>query len=528
MQDRQRTSNSQLRLAELVATLSLATDLGTGQPFERALRTCFLAVQLAQEAGLSGTTLSAVYYVALLRFVGCTADMQLLSTLFADEQEAQARVASLELLPSQIVTQILRYSGKGSILPVRIGKVLASLRTGMLNAYESGVAHCEVSQIISRRLGLDDEVTAALGQIFERWDGQGIPGAVKEEGLSIVIRIVHIAQDAEAFQRSGGAETAFRILRKRSGGYYDPTLVKCFCQAGTRWLAELDMTALWDAVIALDPQPGPVLDNSQLDDALRIIADFVDIRSIYTYGHSSAVAERAYASALDCGFSEIEAAQIRRAGFVHDIGRVAISLNIWDKPGSPTSAEWERIRLYPYYTERVLARVPVLAQIGTIAAAHRERLDGSGYHRGLPAPLIPRAARLLMAADVYQSKLEPRAYRSPLTAEGADAELCDQVRAGTLDSKAVDAVLAHRRGAPAHRRQTHPAGLSEREIEILRLLARGFSNRRIAELLSISPRTVEHHVLHVYNKAGVSTRIAATLFAIQHQLISPDETDIPS
>ncbi len=506
-----------LRLAEVVAALSLATDMGTGQPLERALRTCLLAFRLGEALGLSDDELHTVYYVALLRFVGCTADATHLADIFGDELAAQAHVSTVELLPLPMITAMIRYAGEGYPLSERVRRITYGLTKGIELTREAEVAHCEVSQNIAQRLGLGDDVAVALGQIYERWDGRGSPGRHKGEALSKAIRLVHIAQDAEVFQRVGGVETAQNAARKRAGGYYDPVMATYFAQHGAQLLSELNSESVWEVVLNLEPEPRPYLSESQLDTAARAIADFTDLRSRYTHGHSSAVAELAFTAACGCGLSQEDAVQVRRAGQLHDVGRTAITLQIWDKAGTLTDAEWDRVRLYPYYTERILARSSGLAPLGTLAALHRERLDGSGFHRGLPGTMLPPLARLLAAADVYQSKIEPRAYRPALMLEAAADELRRQAREGKLDPKAVEAVLGSITGERI--RHAHPANLSDREVEVLRLMSQGLSTRKIAEMLVISPKTADHHIQHIYNKIGVSTRAAATLFAMQNNLL---------
>jgi HD-GYP domain-containing protein (c-di-GMP phosphodiesterase class II) len=265
------------------------------------------------------------------------------------------------------------------------------------------------------------------------------------------------------------------------------------------------------------------LSDEQFDTACQAIADFADIKSPYTLGHSNGVASLASEAACRCGLPEADAVALRRAGLLHDIGRVSVSAGIWGKPGSLTEREWERVRLHPYYTERVLARPRILAQLGSLAALHHERLDGSGYHRGLPAAMLSPAARILAAADVYHAMTEPRPHRSPLTPDAAAIELQREARAGRLDSEVVSGVLA----AAGHRvsisRRELVAGLSEREVEVLRLLARGHSMKQIAARLTISEKTVDNHIQHIYIKIGVSTRAGATLFAMEQNLITSVE-----
>jgi DNA-binding CsgD family transcriptional regulator len=199
---------------------------------------------------------------------------------------------------------------------------------------------------------------------------------------------------------------------------------------------------------------------------------------------------------------------------------VGVSAGVWTKAGALSEREWEQVRLHPYYTERVLARPGRLARLGALAALHHERLDGSGYHRGAPAALLSPAARILAAADAYQAMTEPRPYRPARGAELAADELRREVRAGRLDRDAVDGVLA----AAGHRvqrgRRPFVAGLTEREVEVLRLVARGHSKKEIAARLVIAEKTADNHVQHIYEKIGVSTRAGATLFAMEQHLLT--------
>jgi HD-GYP domain-containing protein (c-di-GMP phosphodiesterase class II) len=508
-----------LRRAEVVAALSLATDLGSGHPVERALRACLLAVHFGDTIGLGAEDLTEVYYLALLRYAGCTADAHR-AQLFGDEIALGVQIDAVELWrPIPMLRFVFEHAGEGQP-PLRRARMVASaLATGVQRSEAAAIAHCEVSQHIAGRLGLGPAIQHSLGQMFERWDGHGVPGQAKGEGLAQAARVAHLAIDAELFYRLGGAQAAIAVARERSGGQYDPGLVERFCHAAPQLLKLLDADSVWTA--ALDAEPGePVrLAEAQFDEALRTIADFADLRSAYTRGHSPAVAELAAAAALRCGLPEADVVAVRRAGLLHDVGMTGVSISICDKPGPFGEGDWERMRLHTYYTERILARPRGLAQLGALAALHHERLDGSGYHRSLPAPLLPPTARILAAADAYQAMIEPRAYRPAHKPESAADQLRRDARAGRLDGDAVRAVL----DAAGHRvpraRAEQVAGLSERELEVLRLLARGHSNRQMARQLTISERTVDHHIRHIYAKIGVSTRAAATMFAMQHHLV---------
>jgi HD-GYP domain-containing protein (c-di-GMP phosphodiesterase class II) len=235
-------------------------------------------------------------------------------------------------------------------------------------------------------------------------------------------------------------------------------------------------------------------------------------------GHARAVAELAAATASQLGLTEEDTRELRRAGLVHDLGRLGVSNAIWDKPGPLGVGEWERVRMHPYLTERMLHQSVALAPLAAIAVQHRERLDGSGYPRGLAGGAIARPARILGAVDAYQSMRELRPHRAALTAARAAAELEADARAGKLDAEAVAAVLAAA-GHEVRRRREWPAGLTNREIDVLRLLARGLSSKQIASQLVITPKTARNHIEHIYAKIDTSSRVGASLFATEHGLL---------
>jgi HD-GYP domain-containing protein (c-di-GMP phosphodiesterase class II) len=206
------------------------------------------------------------------------------------------------------------------------------------------------------------------------------------------------------------------------------------------------------------------------------------------------------------------------------VGRVAVPIPIWHKEAPLTAGEWERVRLHPYYAERVLSRSPFLAGLAPIATAHHERLDGSGYHRGAAAAALTQPARILAAADAYHAMTEPRPHRRALAPEQAAETLGQEVRDGRLDPEAVAAVLAA--AGQAVPRIERPAGLTDREAEVVGLLARGLQTKQVAHALGIAVKTADTHVQHAYRKIGVSTRAAATLFAMQHGLVASGELPI--
>jgi HD-GYP domain-containing protein (c-di-GMP phosphodiesterase class II) len=509
-------------LAELIAALSLGTDLGLGQPMEHVLRECVLALGLGELMGLDETDRSVVYYVALLAWVGCHADSYEQARWFGDDVSARADVYSSDLVGMNKARFVLRNLGAGDP-PARRARTAVEFLVSGREAMESmHGTHCLIAGDLAMRLGLGEIVREALSQVFERWDGKGDPGLLAGSQICQPVRLVQLADVVEVFHRQGGIAAAVAVARDRSGTQFDPGVVECFCDGARDLLAPLVDATSWNMVIEAQPGLRQMLSNAELDQALEAIADFADLKSPYTMGHSRAVADLAAEAGRTCGLPEDDIRTLRRAGLVHDLGRLGVSNTIWDKRGNLTAVERERVRLHPYLTERILSASSALSPLGVLAAQHHERLDGSGYPRGLRASALSPAARILAAADVYHAMLEPRPHRAPLSLAEAADELRVEASDGRLDGDAVDAVLSAA-GHERTRRTVRPAGLTPREVEILRLLARGLLNKEIAGRLQITPKTVGNHIEHIYAKIGVSSRAAAGLFATEHGLLAIGE-----
>jgi HD-GYP domain-containing protein (c-di-GMP phosphodiesterase class II)/DNA-binding CsgD family transcriptional regulator len=511
----------QLRKAELMAAMSLATDLSMGQPMEDGLAVCLLATRLAAALGLSEDQQVRVYYAALLRHIGCTADMHVLAAAAGDDVSMRSAFIAVDLgRPAEMLAAMLRHIGRTySPLerPVAVARVMAA--AGKFKS--SGQVQCEVADMLAERLGFGEGVQRDIRGVQERWDGKGFPGEARGEEITPAARVVGVASLAAICHRLEGPAGALEVLRRRSGTAFDPAVVAGFAANGAELFSALDVGSPWDCVLEVEPGERPVLSGRRLDEALRAMGDFADLKSPYTVGHSGGVADLAARAAERCGLPPDDVVAARRAGWVHDIGRAAVSSAIWDKPGPLTSGEWEKVRLHAYHADRILARRGLLERIRLIASMHHERLDGSGYFRQAPASQQPPAARVLAAADAYHAMTEPRPHRPAMRAEQAAAELRAEVKAGRLDPDALRGVL-DAAGMPVGRRREQVAGLTTREIEVLRLLARGRSIRDIAGRLQISPKTADAHIQHIYAKAGVSSRAAATLFAMQHDLVGAE------
>lgn len=506
---------------EVLAALSLATDLANGHDYEKTLRSCVLAVGLAEAAGLDEPGLRQVFHATMLRFIGCTSFAHEEALVFGDDIAARQAFATVDHGDKRELWRASEAAMQGT--PGRLRR-LARRGAAMLRA--SGqlrdlyASQCEIGVRFGTRLSVDEGAIAALGRIHERWDGSGGPAGLREDALGMVACIVQVATLAELVHRRLGVDAAIEIVGRRGGTALSPRVCELLRAHARVLLAPLEQGSAWDAFLAIGSRFPMIAPAHALDDVVTVFADVADLSSVYTLGHSRAVAQAAVTAAEGLGLPTDELATLRHAALLHDLGRVAVPASIWEKPGPLTAADWERVRLHAYYGERILGRAPVLARVAALARADHERCDGSGYPRGAEAS--PLAARVLAAADVWCALREDRPHRAAHARERAQDELLAEVKAGRLDAQAVDAVLG-RVAAPDPAAADVPAGLTTREIEVLRWVARGDTNKEVAVRLGISPRTVGHHLGHAFEKIGVSTRAAAALFIVENGLLRVDE-----
>jgi HD-GYP domain-containing protein (c-di-GMP phosphodiesterase class II)/DNA-binding CsgD family transcriptional regulator len=513
-----------LRLSELLGVLSFGVDLGMGQPMEHVLRQSMIALGLAERIGLDANQRDAVYFGSLLAWVGCHIDAYEQAKWFGDETVLKRDSRRVDFATAGSAPLfMMRHLGGDRTLPRRLGMVPAFLGDGRRAAESMLENHWRASDDLMDRIGLDQLIRDTVEQSFERWDGRGIPRGVSGSEILVTSQLVSLADVVEVFHQAGGVDAAIAVARERAGTQFDPELVDTFAGAAAALFAELAATEPWQAVTSAEQASRYLLAHERLDVALEAVADFVDVKSPYTIGHSRGVAALAEAAAGRYGLGADDATLLRRAALVHDLGRLGVPNSIWDKPGPLTPAELERARMHVYLTERMLATSPALAPLGAVAGQHHERLDGSGYPRGLTGGDITPAGRILAAADGYQARLEPRPHRPAQTSEQAAAELRAEVHAGRIDGDAARAVLAAA-GHKTSKRRDWPAGLTTREVEVLRLLTRGMSNKEIAAQLVISPKTAGAHLEHIYAKLDVSNRAMASLFAAKHGLITVGDT----
>jgi HD-GYP domain-containing protein (c-di-GMP phosphodiesterase class II) len=484
------------------------------------MRSTALATGLAESMGLPAEIRATTYWVAQLRYIGCTGHAHEVAVLFGDEIETRARTLLYDAAdPFAVLRDVLGHARPQRRGVARIGTVLSLLAGGRRFAEMNFRTGCEVADLVVTRLGMDDAVRGALRHTFERWNGKGQPDGVRGDAIPLPMRIVHLTHDMEALARLRSPAEAIGLARDRAGATYDPSLVDAFVAIAPDLFDQLDKVDPWDQVVAGEPPPHRLVEGRALDEALTVAADFADLKSPHTAGHSRGVAELAADACRHAGLDGNDAVAARRAGLLHDLGRTGIPNSIWDKPSALTRAEVDRVQLHPLLTEQMLRRSPTLAALNPLAACHHERADGTGYVRGLTAAQMTPPARIVAAADRYQAMRQPRAHRPALSPATAAAELRRMAGEGHVDPDAAECILA----AAGHRARrapdTRPAGLTAREVEVLALVARGLTTRAIADQLVISPKTADSHIQHIYTKIGVSTRGAAALFAVQHALI---------
>ena len=504
---------TQLKLPEVIAALSLATDLANDNPPETTLRICYIALEIAREAGLRPRELEDLYYGALLRFIGCTAYAHEEAVAMGDDVAARHSLARVDVSrPSRVLGTALR-SSKGKSKPAVLWNFLTQSGTMFSNFT---AANCEVACMLGQKIGMPDGVLRVLEQIHERWDGKGGPSRVRGNALLASVRILHVANTAEIIRQAAGTDAACAVIQDRSGEQFDPNVCKGFLRIGRDLLHSMETVSVWDEVIRRAPRSESSPGGARLRKIAEAFGSFVDLKSVYTAGRSLNISNTVERAAQWMGLKDTEDLVI--ASLLADIGMVSVPTNLLEKKGKLNPSEWERVRLHTYYTERILTRSPVLARIAPIAGAHHERLDASGYHRGSSGPSIPQGGKLLAAADLYHALLERRSYRAPVAPSSAAQMLREEVARGRIDRTCADAVLAvtNHTAISSSPGAESTSTLSPRECEVLTLLASGFSNKEIGAKLNISHRTVQHHVEHIYGKISVSTRAAATLYAVQN------------
>lgn len=505
------TSTSRPRLIELLGSLSVATDVATGQPMGHAISTCLLSARIADQLGCDVEQSRHIQQVALLRFLGCTAEVADSARGVGGDEISFNRAMGPVLYGSrgEIAKRAMKTIGSGQGAMRRAGLIAREFMDSK-GPERTLSAHCEVAAMLAGRLGLDPPVIHALGHAYERWDGEGFPDGLEGEDIPIEVRISTLARDVDLAVRAGDDPKG--LLERRRGKGHDPRIVDTVLGLPAGAFPEAD----WDALLEMEPKPLREVDD--VDEALEVVADFADLKSPWTRGHSRQVAELAEAAGRLAGLGDDSIETLRRSGLLHDVGRVGVENGIWDKPGELSLDQWEKVRLHPYLTDRILSRCETLRVLGKTASRHHERIDGSGYHGQIEGGALSLSDLILGAADVYAALTSDRPHRTAYTPAEAEDIMLTEVAGRHLDEHAVGHVLAAAKGETSGPIEENPGGLTDREVEVLRLIARERTNRQMANELYISPKTVGRHVENIYTKIGVSTRAGAAIYAMENGL----------
>jgi HD-GYP domain-containing protein (c-di-GMP phosphodiesterase class II) len=500
---------SQIGIAGVIAALSVTSDLTRGHPPGEAMRACLLATELARRAGVDPVEQAEVFYASLMRFAGCAATSHEAAGAFGGDDIAVRSRGDL-IDPTRPIEALQFLAGLGH--GAEKLRVLARGPKVAKIVEESARADCEVGADLTQRLKLPEAVRRAVLCAFERFDGKGSPSGLAGEEVSQAARFAAVGFAAVMFDAVGGVALAVETVTRWSGRALDPASAAIYLEAPSELLKVSNPDDLWAAVVDTEPQPRRLFrDDVHLDEALAGFGDAADLKTPFFQGHSRGVALLARSASTYAG--SVDPVIAYRAGLVHDLGRVAVPTGVWERPGALRADEWELVRLHPYHSGRILARSPVLEPLQAIVSRHHERADGSGYPAGVRGGDLDATARLLAAADVWHALGEPRPHRAALSQAAAS-----RVISGLpLDRDAVRALL-RAADAPPPSFPPLPVDLTERELEVLRLLASGRTKRQIAGELFISHSTVHTHTVHIYAKCGVSTRAGLAMFAMQHGL----------
>lgn len=476
------TAPSTMELTDAVLAMAFVGDLSMGRATDHSRRTACLAGKLAAAHGAGPAAQNHARAVALLRWSGCTANASGFAELLGDDVASREAMMAQTLPPLDPRTQSL-------IVPLAL-------------------IHCEISGDVAVNLGMPDDVVAGLRHAFERHDGKGMPQGVPGDAVPGVVFYVNAASDLEILSRAHGRDSAMAYLRAQAGAKYPAAVAELAVRHGQAWLDDIDAHPPTGAEWAL---AGTRADAPAA--GLTLLADVAELKLPWLAGYSRRVAQLAARCGALLGMGPAAQESLQAAALVHGIGRAALPNRLWNTAGKLSADQWEQVRLMPYWTARAARQIPGLSDAAELASYAYERLDGSGYFRGASGPALGLAQRVLSTAVALQALQEDRPWRPAYPLHDAARILREEADAGRFDAEvAAAAITAASGGGAAPRRAT--STLSQREIEVLRQISLGASNKEAARALNISPSTVRTHVESVFRKLDCSTRVAATLKAL--------------
>jgi HD-GYP domain-containing protein (c-di-GMP phosphodiesterase class II) len=435
-----------IALSGVIGALSYALDITEGQPAGHSVRSCMIGMRIAEQLDLPPRDRSELFYALLLKDAGCSANAERMAALFGADDRVAKRTSKLIDWSSPLHAFLwsLRTVAPGASLRERAAYLRGIKDEGDVT-HQFMAARCDRGAEIARMLYLAEGTAAAIRSLDEHWDGRGQPDGLQGEAIPLLARILCIAQTLEIFHAHGGVRAARAVVRRRRGRWFDPALVDA---------ALTIEPSFWDTLEQPDVsgwEPADrvlVADDERLDRIAEAFARVIDAKSPFTARHSERVAEIAVGIGGGLGFDPIAQRDLRRAGLLHDIGKLAISNRILDKPGKLTDEEFAAVKAHPAATLAILGRAPCFAPIAALAANHHERIDGTGYPRGLAGDALDLPMRVLAVADVYEALTADRPYRGPLPEEQA-LEIVSRDVPRRLDGSAFGALESYLGGSTA-------------------------------------------------------------------------------
>jgi HD-GYP domain-containing protein (c-di-GMP phosphodiesterase class II) len=404
----------------MLAALSFALDLTEGQPMGHALRADLISLELAARLDLPLQVRRDLHYAALLKDAGCSSNAAAVSEMFGGNDISAKRARMVTDWTNEVQAAIfaLEQSAPGASWFERAKRVATIARLGQNAAVRLVQIRCDRGADIARQLSFGAGVADAVRALDEHWDGHGHPRGLKGDQIPVAARVLGLAQILEVFSAESGPAAGLALVRRRSGKWFDPTVVEA-CRGLepklSRW-ATMTTRELRLEVSRAEPGQAHVLaGHATLKRVAQVFAGIVDAKSPYTGAHSARVAEVAVAVACELGWSKELVEETRSAGLLHDLGKLSVPNSILDKPGALEPSEWEIMRMHALYTERILEHVKGFEWLAFASAAHHERMDGSGYCRGLEADQLPELSRVLAVADVFDALSTVRPYRHALS-----------------------------------------------------------------------------------------------------------------
>lgn len=416
-------SASRITRAELVAAFSYALDITEGQPAGHCIRTCWIGFKIGQALGLSKKALNDLYYTLLLKDLGCSSNAARICELYeADDRAFKQGYKTVGNGLAATLHFVFAKTAQGRTPLRRAAAIGNILKNGDAIAQELIVARCTRGADIARSLRFPDEVCEGIYRLDEHWDGSGRPGRLRGDSVPLMSRIALLAQVVDVFHTHAGRQAALDEAARRSGSWFDPEIVAALDTVASSegFWAALASPALEMRVIHLAPDAETMpVDDEYLDSIAAAFGQVIDAKSPYTSGHSGRVAELTDAIARDFGMPDRRRRWLARAAFLHDIGKLGVSNAILDKPAALNEEEWSEMRSHAGHTRAILGRIGVFVDLADIAAAHHERLDGSGYPLGLSEAGIPFETRIITICDFYDALTADRPYRKALPVDEA-------------------------------------------------------------------------------------------------------------